>query len=76
MITLTKRQLGARLRGARTLRGMDLEWLSDETEIPVAVLKTYERGQRVPPGMRLLAIMIALKIQPEDLTASKAEGEA
>lgn len=71
MILLTKRELGARLRGYRQARGMELLELSGETGIPVAVLRTYERGQRVPPGLRLLTLVIVLKIQPEDLAAKE-----
>jgi len=69
-IMITKKDLGARLRGHRLAAGKSLEVLSAETEIPESSLLTYERGQRVPPGLRLLSLMVALEVAPADLIRS------
>lgn len=66
---MTKMELGQRLKGWRLVRGADLIELSGMTGIPVSTLEIYERGTREPGGLRMLALMEALKITPTDLIA-------
>lgn len=64
---VTARDIGKKIMGFRLIRGLDLEQLAAETQIPVESLKLYERGRRVPSGYRMLLIMDALQLVPADL---------
>ena len=65
--TINAQELGAKLRGWRNVRLVGLPELSKETGIPVSSLEIYERGGRVPGGLRMIVIMHALNIGPADL---------
>lgn len=65
--TINAQDLGAKLRGWRNVRLVGLPELSKETGIPVSSLEIYERGGRVPGGLRMIRIMHALNIGPADL---------
>jgi len=65
--TINAQELGAKLRGWRNVRLVGLPELSKETGIPVSSLEIYERGGRVPGGLRMIIIMHALNIGPADL---------
>lgn len=65
--TVTETVVGVRLKGWRLIRGMSLDELSDCTKIPIGSLEIYERGRRMPGGMRMLVIMRELRLTPDDL---------
>jgi hypothetical protein len=65
--TINAQELGAKLRGWRNVRLVGIPELSKETGIPVPCLELYERGRRVPGGLRMIILMHALNIGPADL---------
>lgn len=69
---VTGRTIGQKIKGFRLIRGFDLDKLAAETGISVDALKLYERGRRVPGGIRMLVIMDALQIVPADLLKTEA----
>lgn len=62
-----KQELGRKIKGFRLIRGMELTEVSSLTGISVEALKLYERGRRIPGGVKMLLIMDALKLVPADL---------
>lgn len=70
--SITSRAIGQKIKGFRLIRGLDLAKVSAETGIPVEALALYERGTRVPGGVRMLLIMDALQITPADLLRTEA----
>lgn len=77
--TINAQELGTKLKGWRNVRLVGLPELSKETGIPVSSLELYERGERVPRGMRMIMIMHALRLTPADLLHAEgsetSEGE-
>lgn len=71
---ITTQELGAKLRGWRNVRLVGLPELSKETGIPVSSLEIYERGGRVPSGLRMIALMHALNVGPADLLRTEELG--
>ena len=67
MSDLSNKDLGVRLRGFRFRRGWKLKDLSERTGIPESTLLMYERGQRTPPGNRMIRLMVVLDIEADDL---------
>jgi transcriptional regulator with XRE-family HTH domain len=65
--TINAQELGAKLRGWRNVRLIELPELSKATGIPESSLEIYERGGRVPGGLRMIVIMHVLNIGPADL---------
>lgn len=72
---MTKMELGQRLKGWRLVRGASLQDLSARTGIPTSSLEIYERGTREPGGLRVLALMDALRLTPADLLLQPEDGE-
>lgn len=64
---INAQELGTRLKGWRNVRLVGLPELSKETGIPVPCLELYERGKRVPGGMRMIVLMHSLQLTPADL---------
>lgn len=73
MSELDKKDLGIRLRGFRLARSLSLLELAKITGIPKSSLTLYERGQRTPPGHRMVMIMAALDIKPIELVDMPVE---
>lgn len=69
---VTGRAIGQRIKGFRLIRGLDLDEVAFATGISVEALKLYERGRRVPGGVRMLLIMDTLQLTPADLLNTEA----
>jgi transcriptional regulator with XRE-family HTH domain len=64
---INAQELGTRLKGWRNVRLVGLPELSKETGIPLSSLELYERGERVPGGLRMIILMHSLQLTPADL---------
>lgn len=62
--------IGARIRSARTVRGMTLQTLGDLTKLTVSMLSLVERGRAAPSIGSLILIANALGVPMSDLVAS------
>ncbi len=61
------RPFGRRLKAARTVCDLSQVELSEKTEIPLSMIKQYERGRCLPRADRLHKIVSALGITTDDL---------
>ncbi len=66
LVELRQRMIGAMLRQERTNASLSLKALADETGIPSARLKSYERGERPIPLPELEAVTSALAARIEN----------
>jgi transcriptional regulator with XRE-family HTH domain len=68
-------QVGPRLKGLRTQRGLTLTGVSASTGISKSTLSRLETGQRRPTLELLLALSHAYRVPLDDLVAAPEEGE-
>src|SRR6478752_460651 len=68
-------QIGPRLKGLRTQRGLTLTGVSASTGISKSTLSRLETGQRRPTLELLLALSHAYRVQLDDLVAAPEEGD-
>ena len=61
--------IGARIRDARTLKGMPLRALAEQTGLSMSMLSLVERGKTSPSIGTLIAICSALDVHMADLLA-------
>lgn len=62
-----KDELGTRLRGARSIRGMTQEELGASVDMSGVAIRLYELGKRKPSSERLDAIANILEVASESL---------
>ncbi len=67
--------IGARIRSARTARGMTLQALGDSTDLTVSMLSLVERGRAAPSIGSLIMIANALGVPMSELVPSEAPGD-
>jgi transcriptional regulator with XRE-family HTH domain len=68
-------QVGARLKGLRTRRGMTLTGVATATGISKSTLSRLETGQRRPTLELLLALSHTYRVPLDDLVGAPAEGD-
>ena len=68
-------QVGARLKRARTQRGMTLTGVATATGISKSTMSRLETGQRRPTLELLLALSHAYRVPLDDLVAAPEEGD-
>src|SRR6476469_2398407 len=68
-------QVGPRLKGVRTQRGMTLTGVSTATGISKSTLSRLETGQRRPTLELLLALSHAYRVALDDLVGAPEEGD-
>ena len=68
-------QVGPRLKGLRTQRGLTLTGVSASTGISKSTLSRLETGQRRPTLELLLALSHAYRVPLDDLVAAPEEGD-
>ena len=68
-------QVGPRLKGIRTQRGMTLTGVSTSTGISKSTLSRLETGQRRPTLELLLALSHAYRVPLDDLVAAPEQGD-
>src|SRR6478672_8308199 len=68
-------QVGARLKGIRTRRGMTLTGVAEATGISKSTLSRLETGQRRPTLELLLALSHTYRVPLDDLVAAPEEGD-
>ncbi len=61
-----RRELGRRIRLARTAQGLTLKDISEASGVSVSQLSSIERGANLPSLESLLAIALALQAQPSE----------